>query len=148
MNHRRRPAARHERENSDDSELSNAVLRLTTQWELKKAREEQALRDKITRYQEDNVELRETIEELKQELAEAKVGTSEALVKCGVVEAEAADAKRSLAKKCNPKKNPSCCRAPPPAPPPAPENSSFPAPAAHRALACPQATRNRGVRSW
>ena len=59
-----------------------------------------------------------------------------------------ADAKRQLAKKCNPKKNTSCCRAPPPTPPPAPENPSFPAPAAHRALACPQATRNRGARSW
>jgi len=59
-----------------------------------------------------------------------------------------ADAKRSLAKKCNPKKNTSCCRAPPPAPPPAPENSFFPAPAAHRALACPQETRRHGARSW
>ena len=58
-----------------------------------------------------------------------------------------ADAKRQLKKKCNPKKNTSCCRAPPPHRRPHRRILAFQL-TPPTALACSQATRNRGVRGW
>ncbi|KAH8065106.1 hypothetical protein JL722_2011 [Aureococcus anophagefferens] len=76
----------------EHSELSSAVLRLTTQWELKQQRKEAALQATLDEAREDAEELREELEELRQSLAAARREAGDAAASAARADAEAADA--------------------------------------------------------
>ena len=80
----------------EHSELSSAVLRLTTQWELKQQRKEAALQATLDEAREDAEELREELEELRRSLAAARREAGDAAASAARADAEAADAKREL----------------------------------------------------
>jgi len=80
----------------EHSELSSAVLRLTTQWELKQQRKAAALQATLDEAREDAEELREELEELRQSLAAARREAGDAAASAARADAEAADAKREL----------------------------------------------------